>query len=237
MKFKLISRQRALSLWLLIAVSLHPMLPCPADTAADGGATQIVAANSLPPGTVCVQWIWTDVDGSDCAGSNCFAPGVDDREGDRADNQLNGLFPARAAFILLGPPLAAGGGDGERSSGPSITTSHVPASSVDGLRRRASQLKVEMFRFRKSVVGRCEGSARSWTGRLRSSYCECGANWGGGATRLPIQGLGICTVDRNSPCITISYQAHVDYPPKQCTHMFPFRRLLGHVLAENGSLA
>lgn len=57
---------------------------------------------------------------------------------------MDGLYPARTVFVLLGsPPAAAGEGDEDGGrSGPSMTVSLVLASAVDGLRRRASQLKV-----------------------------------------------------------------------------------------------
>ena len=103
---------------------------------------QVVAGNSLSSGTVCVQWIWADTGAHD--GSNHLAVRADiDTEGD----ELGGLYPARTAFVLLGPPPAADDGEdgGGRSSGPSITVSRVLASRVDALRRRASQLKVNAY--------------------------------------------------------------------------------------------
>lgn len=69
----------------------------------------------------------------------------DDEEG----GTETGLYPTRTAFILLGPNLPAGDGEGTPgdaggadASYPSITSSRVLAVRADGLRRRASQLKV-----------------------------------------------------------------------------------------------
>lgn len=115
----------------------------PTNTTA-GGIKQAVSGSTLPPGTVCVQWTWADVGGSGCAVNNRFASDAANTEGTREDDEgLDELYPARTAFVLLGPPPTAddGNGDGGRS-GPSIIVTHVIASKVDGLRRRASQLKV-----------------------------------------------------------------------------------------------
>lgn len=106
----------------------------------------MAAGNSLSPGTVCVQWIWGDLGDGGCDGGNHFAVGTGKRAEHAEGDGWDGLYPARTAFVLLGAPPVRDGEDGDGdSSGPTMTVSRVLASKVDGLRRRASQLKVRQL--------------------------------------------------------------------------------------------
>lgn len=108
----------------------------------------------LSPGAVCVQWIWGDFHGIGARGSSTPATTyvVDDDDGEET---AAGLYPARTAFILLGPGQSDGadekeGQKGQPSGGeldPTISVARVLAKSADGLRRRASQLKVLTIGF------------------------------------------------------------------------------------------
>lgn len=103
----------------------------------------MVAGSSLPPGIVCVQWIWAGRGGFGCAGGDRLTFGTNIGGVGNPGNELNGLYPERTAFILLGSPPATNGEDGGSGRpSPSIIVSRVLASRVDGLKRRASQLKV-----------------------------------------------------------------------------------------------
>lgn len=107
-------------------------------------------------GTVCVQWAWDDAKINSIStsrrGRTDSRPvlGVDTGSDDHEGGIATGLYPTRTAFILLGRPLPTGDGEGPPGgvggggdvSCPSITVSRVLAVSADGLKRRASQLKV-----------------------------------------------------------------------------------------------
>lgn len=100
-----------------------------------------------------MQWAWDDTENSRKVSANSRpALGMDNATDDHGEGGtvVTGLFPTRTAVILLGPPLPAGDGEGtpggagggDNASYPSITSSRVLAVRADGLRRRASQLKV-----------------------------------------------------------------------------------------------
>lgn len=95
-----------------------------------------------------MQWIWGDVGGSTGGGDRLVICGGNSAD-DKGCGESDGLYSIRTAFVLLGPsPPATGDGDGNSDGGrsdPSINVSRVLASRVDGMRRRASQLKVTCF--------------------------------------------------------------------------------------------
>lgn len=106
-------------------------------------------ASVLSPSVVCVQWIWGDFHGIGARGSSTAGTTLGGADND-GDQTVAGLYPARTAFILLGPGQSnaadeKAGQKGPPSGsefGPSILVARLLASSADGLRRRASQLKV-----------------------------------------------------------------------------------------------
>lgn len=96
----------------------------------------------VPPGEVCVQWVWDNVHDAEGVASAGAALG-----------NGQGLHPMRTAFVLLGTP-AVGDEDHDGTNGsssglhpPPIAMSRVTASRAEDLRRRASQLKVAVATF------------------------------------------------------------------------------------------
>ncbi|CAM9264371.1 unnamed protein product [Ectocarpus sp. 12 AP-2014] len=143
--------------------SLHP--PSAPETVGEASSSADVTS-VFSPAVVCVQWIWGDFRGIGARGSSTAGTtlvGADDF----GDQTVTGLYPARTAFILLGPgqPKAAdekAGQEGPPSGsefGPSILVARVLASSADGLRRRASQLKALLSAIEKKTSADAKATA------------------------------------------------------------------------------
>ncbi|CAM9247652.1 unnamed protein product, partial [Ectocarpus fasciculatus] len=145
------------------ASSLHPPL---APEAVGEASSSADVASLLAPGEVCVQWIWGDFHGIGARGSSTAGTTIVVADDDGCKTGA-GLFPARTAFILLGPGQSNAvdekegktGPPGGGELGPSISVARVLASSADGLRRRASQLKVLLSAIEKKTSADATASA------------------------------------------------------------------------------
>ncbi|CAB1113909.1 unnamed protein product [Ectocarpus sp. CCAP 1310/34] len=135
------------------ASSLDP--PSAPETVGEASSSADVAS-VLSPAVICVQWIWGDFHGIGARGSSTAGSTLVGADDD-GDQTVTGLYPARTAFILLGPgqPNAADEKTGQKGPlsgsefGPSILVARVLSSSADGLRRRASQLKALLSAIEK----------------------------------------------------------------------------------------
>ncbi|CAM9209213.1 unnamed protein product [Ectocarpus sp. 4 AP-2014] len=137
------------------ASSLHP--PSAPESVGEASSSADVAS-VLSPAVICVQWIWGDFHGIRARGSSTAGTTLVGADDD-GDQTVTGLYSARTAFILLGPgqPNAADEEAGQKGPpsgsefGPSILVARVLASSADGLRRRASQLKALLSAIEKKT--------------------------------------------------------------------------------------
>lgn len=107
------------------------------------------AATGGLPGSICVQWRWTDDPGATSDGDESSINNTSTRyKGNEhpagVGTQIDGLFTTRSALMLLGPETggASDPQDRENADAASIISFCVRASKAVAMKRGAAQLKV-----------------------------------------------------------------------------------------------
>ncbi|CAM9195336.1 unnamed protein product [Sphacelaria rigidula] len=136
--------------------SLEP--PPPQNTGSSVRSTS--AATGGLPGSICVQWRWTDDPGATSDGDESSINNTSTRyKGNEhpagVGTQIDGLFTTRSALMLLGPETggASDPQDRENADAASIISFCVRASKAVAMKRGAAQLKTLLSAFRAKSEG------------------------------------------------------------------------------------